>query len=138
MDSCIFCKIASGEIPSLQVYGDDMVMAIADIEPVAIGHTLIIPKQHYADIFDISEPTMERITIIAQKLAKAYKTHLGIQGVNLLNASGKAAQQTIFHFHLHLIPRYNGDGIDLNFKGKPDLKEESEAALKKIKLIQID
>jgi histidine triad (HIT) family protein len=135
MESCIFCKIARKDIPSLCVYGDDLVMAIADIEPVAIGHTLIIPKQHYLDVFDIPEPTMGRLSNIAQKLAKAYKTHLGIQGVNLLNASGKAAQQTVFHFHLHLIPRYNGDGIDLNFKGNPDLREESEAALKKIKLI---
>ncbi len=131
--ACIFCKIATHEADSKTVYEDEEVMAFLDTNPISIGHTLIIPKKHYENVFDIESGTLEQIASISKRLALIYKKALAVKAVNLLNASGKEAQQSVFHFHLHIVPREENDGIDLWFHGKPEAKNELEKTLEKIK-----
>lgn len=113
MKDCLFCKIVRGEIPSQKVYEDDDVFAFLDISLATRGHTLIIPKEHYENIFDISEETLAKIAKTAKKLALDFEDKLGADGYNLVHSSKSAAQQEVDHFHLHLVPRYVGDKIDL-------------------------
>jgi len=114
MEDCIFCKIIRGEIPSFKLYEDDLVFAFLDINPVTKGHTLIIPKKHAADIFELDKEYLERIIIMAKKIGEKTKAELGAEGINLYHASGVAAEQSVFHFHLHVIPRKSDDGLCLN------------------------
>lgn len=112
--NCIFCKIVAGKIPCQKVYEDDHFLAFLDNHPKAQGHTLVIPKQHYQDVFEIPEGIFKNLMVVVQKLAKKLKNSGQAEGVNLLHASGKVAQQSVFHFHFHLVPRRAGDGLDLN------------------------
>lgn len=115
-DDCIFCKIVSGEIPSRKIYEDEDVIVIMDLNPTSKGHSLIIPKEHYTDIYDIDENTAAKIIKVAKKLAIQMTKALGCDGFNLLQNNGATAGQTIFHFHMHLIPRYeNADNNMLKF-----------------------
>ncbi|MFA5432283.1 MAG: HIT domain-containing protein [Candidatus Paceibacterota bacterium] len=114
MEDCIFCKIISNEIPSYKIYEDDLALAILDINPLSKGHVLIIPKKHAKDIFEIEENYLERIILIAKKVAKKIKDVLGVDGVNFYHASGIHAEQSVFHFHLHVIPRRKDDNISFN------------------------
>ncbi len=111
MENCIFCKIINNEIPSYKIYEDDLVLAFLDINPASKGHVLIIPKKHAQDIFEIEEKYLERIISVAQKVANKMKNSLNVDGVNLYHASGVQAEQSIFHFHLHVIPRKKDDDI---------------------------
>ena len=106
MENCIFCKIANGEIPSNKVFENDKVFAFLDISPATKGHTLVIPKKHYENIFDIPEELLKEIIKVSQKIAKLLKEKLGAEGINLLNSNNKTAQQDVFHYHMHVIPRY--------------------------------
>jgi histidine triad (HIT) family protein len=133
MEDCIFCKIAKGEIKSFVVHEDDLTKSFLDVNPVSPGHTLIIPKEHYENIQDIPEKVLKRITAISKKLSKNYREKLNVSGFNLLNASGKDAQQSVFHFHMHLVPRYPNDNLDLWFHGKNTVKETPEETFSKIK-----
>jgi histidine triad (HIT) family protein len=135
---CIFCKITAHEIESKIVYEDDKVMAFLDVNPISAGHTLVIPKIHYENIFDISPDTLERIASIAKKLALTYEKALNVKAVNLLNASGKEAQQSIFHFHLHLIPRKANDKLDLWFHGEQNNDTDLDETFKRIKQASAD
>ncbi len=135
---CIFCKITAHEIESKIVYEDDKVMAFLDVNPISAGHTLVIPKIHYENIFDISPDTLERIASIAKKLALTYEKALNVKAVNLLNASGKEAQQSIFHFHLHLIPRKANDKLDLWFHGEQNNDADLDETFKRIKQASAD
>ena len=110
-EDCIFCKIANGQIPSATVYEDEDFRVILDIAPAAKGHALILPKEHYDDIWALGESESAKVMAIAAKIAKAQKEALGCHGVNLLQNNGTAAGQTVFHFHMHLIPRYEEDGV---------------------------
>ena len=112
MEDCVFCKIINNEIPSYKIYEDDLVLAFLDINPAAKGHTLIIPKKHAPDIFEIEEKYLERIISVAQKISNKMKDNFNADGVNLYHASGSAAEQSVFHFHLHVIPRRKDDNID--------------------------
>jgi len=112
--SCLFCKIVKGEIPCHKIYEDKDFLAFLDVNPKREGHTLIIPKKHYQDVFDIPEEVFKGLMLVVQKLAKKLKNSGKVEGVNLLHASGKTAQQSVFHFHFHLVPRRAGDGLDLN------------------------
>ena len=114
MDDCIFCKIVNNQIPSYKVYEDDDVLAFLDVNPMAKGHTLIIPKKHIKDIFEMDDETIKKIASVAQKIAKRMKDNLGVEGVNLYHASGAVAEQTVFHAHLHVIPREVDDNIYFN------------------------
>ncbi len=112
MTDCIFCKIVNGEIPSEKVYEDEGVFAFLDIKPFTNGHTLIIPKKHYDNIFDIPEELLSKIAIVSKKVSGKLKEKLEADGISIAISNGKVAQQDIFHFHLHVIPRYAKD----NFK----------------------
>lgn len=122
--SCIFCKIIAGEIPSIKVHDDATTYAFMDINPGTRGHALVIPKQHAADIHDVPPDVLGDMARTAQKLATAAKQHLGCAGVNLVQSSGAAAFQSVFHIHIHVIPRYDGDGVRLPWTPKPGDKAE--------------
>ena len=111
MNDCIFCKIAAGEIPSATVYEDEYLRAILDIAPAHKGHTIILPKKHAANLLEADDEILVRILPVAKKIAKALQEELGCDGVNILQNNGAAAGQSVFHLHVHVIPRYEGDGI---------------------------
>lgn len=135
MENCIFCKITKGEIPCYKIYEDDLVLAFLDINPIAKGHTLIIPKEHKENIFEIENIVLERIINVAKKIAQKMKI-IGAEGVNLYHASGSSAEQTVFHFHLHVVPRAKEDGISFTSAGKQKgiEKAEFEEILSKLKI----
>ncbi len=108
--NCIFCKIAAGEIPSKTIYEDVDFRVILDISPASNGHALIIPKEHYADIYGLPDDLAGKVMVLAKKLAAHMTEALGCDGFNLVQNNGEVAGQTVFHFHMHLIPRYQGDG----------------------------
>jgi histidine triad (HIT) family protein len=116
MENCPFCKILTGELPSTQVYSDEICTALMDIQPFNPGHLLVIPNEHITGFSDLPTETGKHIFGIAQKLAQALQVS-GIQsdGINLFLADGKAAMQEVPHFHLHIIPRFEGDGFELRF-----------------------
>lgn len=113
MSNCIFCKIIAGEIPSATVYEDSDFKAIMDISPAAKGHVIILAKKHYANLFELDEDTASKALIVAGKVAKAVKEELNCDGINLLQNNGEAAGQSVFHYHMHVIPRYNGDNVTI-------------------------
>lgn len=132
-DDCIFCKIAAGEIPSRKIYEDEDVIVIMDLNPTSKGHSLIIPKEHYTDIYDIDENVAAKIMKTAKKLAIQMTEALGCDGFNLLQNNGAAAGQTMFHFHLHLIPRYkDADNNMLKFTSVNLTEEEMDAVREQI------
>lgn len=114
MENCVFCKILKKEIPAYFIYKGGNISAFLDINPLNQGHVLVIPNEHYADIFDIKTEILEELTGKAQEIAKKMKEVLGAEGVNLFNASGEAAEQSVPHFHLHIVPRWTGDSVDIN------------------------
>ncbi len=111
---CVFCRILSGDIPSYKVYEDENVLAILDISQATKGHTLIIAKQHYKNLYDIDEELAGRIFKVIPKIANALKKAFNPIGLNVLINTEKPLQ-TVFHFHVHLIPRYPHDGVDIDF-----------------------
>ena len=109
MEDCIFCKIIAGEIPSFKVYENDQVFAFADINPINTGHTLIIPKKHAENLWEISAEDLTAIHLASLKLANALKIVLNPEGIAVLQLNGRAVNQVVMHYHLHLIPRCAGD-----------------------------
>jgi len=117
MSDCIFCKILNGDIPAAKVFENDYVFAFLDISQVTKGHTLIIPKIHKENIYELSTDNAQRLFEVVPKIANAIKTEFNPVGLNLLNNNGEEAGQSVFHFHLHLIPRYGkGDGFGAVWK----------------------
>ncbi|HEY7174170.1 MAG TPA: HIT domain-containing protein [Micromonosporaceae bacterium] len=106
---CIFCKIAAGDIPSIQVASDERTIAFMDIAPATRGHLLVIPRRHYPDLLTVDDDDLTAVTLMARRMAALVVGKLDADGVNLLNACGSAAWQTVFHFHMHVIPRYRDD-----------------------------
>ncbi|MFW5795284.1 MAG: HIT family protein [Bacillota bacterium] len=129
---CIFCNIIKGEIDSYKVYENDKVYAFFDTNPINEYHTLIIPKKHYKDIYDIPEDELEAVIKATKKIAGLYKEKLGVNNVQIFSNSGVKAQQDVFHFHMHLVPREDNDGQDINWSTKPELREEFDDLLKKL------
>jgi len=115
-DNCIFCKIAAGEIPSQTIYEDEDFRAILDLGPATKGHTLILAKEHAANLFELSDETAAKLTPLARKLGKQLVEKLGADGLNVIQNNGEVAGQTVMHYHLHLIPRYKDDGQHLLWK----------------------
>lgn len=105
-DNCIFCKIIKGDIPSTTIYEDDTFKVFMDISPATKGHALIVPKTHYADIYEMDPELLGEVMKLAQKVIKHATPILGCDGYNLIQNNGEVAGQTVFHYHLHLIPRY--------------------------------
>ena len=112
---CIFCKIAAGEIPSATLYEDEDFRVILDLGPAARGHALILPKAHYADLCEIPEELAAKAMILAKKIVAAGRKALRCDGYNIVQNNGEAAGQTVFHFHIHVIPRYTGDNAGVTW-----------------------
>lgn len=126
---CIFCAIVAGEIPAQIIDEDERTVAFMDINPATRGHALVIPRRHSRDLVEIEPADLEATIVAAQRLARKMPERLGADGVNVLNSCGRAAWQTVFHFHLHVIPRYEGDPLRLPWTPAPgDAEEMAEAA----------
>jgi histidine triad (HIT) family protein len=115
MDNCIFCKIIDGIIPSDTIYEDEDFKVIKDISPAAKGHAILLSKKHSANLFELDEDTAAKALLVAKKVALAMKEELGFEGLNLLQNNGEAAGQTVFHFHMHLIPRFRDDQVEMTW-----------------------
>jgi len=125
---CLFCKIVAGEIPSTRVDEDERTIAFMDINPATRGHLLVIPREHSADLLEVPLDDLVACVWMAQRLARKVKDRLGADGVNVLNSCGAAAWQTVFHFHVHVIPRYANDPLRLPWVPGPGDREEIMAA----------
>lgn len=132
MSDCIFCKIIAGEIPSATIYENDEFKVILDRFPSGEGHALILPKNHVANIFEIDPEQAGRLFSLTAKLAKAMKEVLGFEHMNILQNNGTVAGQTVFHFHLHLIPRWEGDSINIGWTPTEPTDEEIAAVKAKL------
>ena len=131
-DKCVFCNIIKGKIDSYKVYENDNVYAFFDKNPINEYHTLIIPKNHYQDIYDIPEKQLLAVISATKKIAKLYKDKLGVKNVQIFNNSGVKAQQDVFHFHVHLVPRENNDGQDINWTTNSELQENFDELIEKL------
>lgn len=127
MENCIFCKIAAGEIPSNTIYEDDSFRVILDLGPATKGHALVLPKNHYVDLYEIPEDVLAGAAKVAKKVAGTMKEKLSCDGLNLVQNNGEAAGQTVMHFHLHIIPRYKDDGQHILWKPTSPSPEELTA-----------
>lgn len=125
-DNCIFCKIANGGIPSMTIYEDDRFRVILDRGPATKGHALIIPKNHYASIYDLPDNDAEKVLKIAKKMVIQMTDKLNCGGFNVVQNNGEMAGQTVFHFHMHLIPRYIDDNQRIGWKDTEVTQEELE------------
>ncbi|MBU3918685.1 HIT family protein [Patescibacteria group bacterium] len=112
MEDCIFCKIVKGEIPCYKIYENKKAIAFLDINPIAKGHILVLPKNHYENIFEIDEESIKEVALAIKNVAILQREKLGLQGMNIFQANNAIAGQTIFHIHFHLVPRYAGDNIN--------------------------
>ena len=127
---CIFCKIADGIIPSHKIYEDDDVLAFLDISQVTPGHTLVIAKQHYSNFLTTEKDIMHKVMDVAQRIGQAQMSILGAKGVNILTNVNKEAGQSVFHFHVHVIPRYiANEGFRIEMKENAKLSELSLPAI---------
>lgn len=127
-DNCIFCKIAAGDIPSVTIYEDNDFRVILDIEPASKGHALILPKEHYANLYELSDELAAKALIVAKKVITKMTGILGCDGYNVVQNNGEAAGQTVFHFHIHLIPRYKDDNVNIGWS-QGNLTEEIKAEI---------
>ena len=112
-ENCIFCKIIKGEIPSYKIYENQYVYAFLDIACDYYGHTLVIPKKHFENVLDCDDEYLKNVSLAIKTISNHYVKNCGFDGVNLLNASGKAAEQSVYHLHFHIIPRKNNDGLHM-------------------------
>jgi len=132
MVDCIFCQVARGDAKSWKVYENETVYAFLDIHPANPYHTLIIPKNHYENIFDIPEEELLSVIKVVKKLVNLYQDKLGIENVQIINSSGPEAQQDVFHCHFHIVPRSTDDGQDVVWTTHPEMSEQFDEMLKKL------
>ena len=132
-ENCIFCKLANGEIPTLSLYEDDDFKVIFDAAPATDGHALILPKNHFRNIYDIDEDTVAKAYKLAKKLAAVMTDVFGADGFNILQNSNECAGQTVFHYHIHLIPRYNDQDPIFGWSHGEQDEEKLKAAIEKIR-----
>lgn len=130
--NCIFCKILAGELPATIIDEDERTIAFMDIAPATRGHTLVIPRAHSADLLSVDERDLQAVALACKRLAARVKDRLGADGVNLVNSCGAAAWQTVFHFHVHVIPRYEGDPLRLPWVPAPGDPAEVAAAAQEL------
>jgi histidine triad (HIT) family protein len=133
MENCIFCQVAKGESPSWKVYENEDVYAFLDINPASRYHTLIIPKAHYINIFDIPEKELKALITAVRKLARLYKEKLGINNIQIVCSSGAEAQQDVFHIHFHLVPRCAGDGQNIQWTTHREWRSDFDDMLHNLK-----
>src|SRR5687768_14134944 len=127
-NDCLFCKIVAGELPSTRVDEDERTVAFMDIAPATRGHALVIPREHHRDLLDVPPEDLAATMAAARRLAERAVERRGADGVNLLNSCGRAAWQTVFHFHVHVIPRYDDDPLRLPWTPGPGDEDEIAAA----------
>ena len=133
-DDCIFCKLANGVFATRSIYEDEKFNVILDVAPATKGHALILPKDHAANIYELSEETAAAAFVLAKKMARKMTDKLGCDGFNIVQNNGSVAGQTVFHFHLHLIPRYEDDCQEINWKATaptPEAMDEIQEMLTK-------
>ncbi len=130
---CIFCKLVAGELPAQKVYEDERTVAFMDINPGTRGHTLVIPRQHHRNLLEIDPEDLTATVLTAQTMAQRISDRLGADGVNLINSCGAAAWQTVFHFHIHVIPRYSDDPLTLPWKPAPGDMDEIAATARELR-----
>ena len=131
-DNCIFCKLANGDIPTNTVFEDEDFRVILDLGPASKGHALILPKTHAANIYELSDELAAKAMVLAKKMAGKMTEALNCDGFNIVQNNGEVAGQTVFHFHMHLIPRYKGDGVGLTWTPGELTDEVREEILSKI------
>ena len=132
-EDCIFCKIIAGEIPSFKLYEDDATLAFMDINPASDGHALVIPKEHASDVHTVSKEAIANTVITAKKIASAVEKTVVPGGINLVQCNGEAAGQSVFHFHMHVLPRRDGDELKMNWGLKPGDMDAIGTLAEKIK-----
>ena len=130
---CLFCGIVSGSIPSETIDSDERTVAFMDINPATPGHALVVPREHSADLLEIGAEDLTATILAAQRLSKRMKDVLGADGINLINACGAAAWQTVFHFHIHVVPRYEGDPLKLPWIPEPGDSEEIASVAQRLR-----
>jgi len=133
MENCIFCKIVSGEFNSYKVYEDEHSLAFLDINPIAEYHTIVIPKAHYVNAFDIPADVLSHVMHAAKQVVDLYAKTLGLTNLQILHNAGRDAGQEVFHLHMHIIPRKAGDGIKINWVPRSVSKDELVEMLRKLK-----
>jgi histidine triad (HIT) family protein len=126
--NCIFCKIVAGELPATIIDEDERTISFMDVAPATRGHALVIPRAHSADLLSVDADDLQAVVLAARRLAARVTTQLGADGVNVINSCGAAAWQTVFHFHVHVIPRYHGDPLRLPWVPAPGDPQEIAAA----------
>ncbi|MBS3097805.1 HIT family protein [Candidatus Woesearchaeota archaeon] len=132
MIDCIFCKIVKGEIPSTKIYEDQLIIALLDIAPANKGHCLVMPKNHYETLLDLPEEDLSDLFFVAKKVSKAISLALGNKGYNILMNNDKTAGQLVPHAHVHVIPRFKGDRVNLGWRHKRYVGKEMEKIKEKI------
>ena len=132
MSDCIFCKIANGEIPSTTIYEDDEFRVILDVSPASKGHALILPKAHFKNLYDITEEQAQKVMALAKQIGCKMKEALKCDGLNILQNNEVAAGQTVFHFHMHLVPRYNDDSVQIKWTPGNLTEEDKQEILSKM------
>ena len=132
-NTCIFCKLANGDIPTRSIYEDEDFNVILDASPATKGHALILPKQHYANMFEIDDEILAKAAKLAKRVITHEKEVLGCDGYNVLQNNGEVAGQTVFHFHMHLIPRYDGEKAIIDWDHKDFSDDEMKAICNKMK-----
>lgn len=133
MENCIFCKIANGEIPAATLYEDEEFRVILDLGPASKGHALILPKTHAANIYELPDELAGKAMVLAKKMALKLTDALNCDGFNIVQNNGETAGQTVFHFHMHLIPRYKGDHVGITWTPGKLSDEDREEILSKVK-----
>ena len=133
MDDCIFCKLANGSIPTNSIYEDEDFKVILDAAPANFGHALILPKKHARDLLELDEETAKSAFSLAKRVATKMKAELGCDGINIVQNNGEAAGQTVFHFHVHIIPRYENDGAGIGWKQKKYGDGEAEKMAERLR-----
>lgn len=131
-ENCIFCKLAAGDIPTATLYEDEDFRVILDASPASKGHALIIPKEHYRNLYDLDEGVAAKAMVLAKKMINKLKDMLGCDGYNIVQNNEEAAGQTVFHFHMHLIPRYDGDKVGLGWNMGKLTEADKEEILSKL------
>lgn len=132
-ENCIFCKIANGDIPAATLYEDEDFRVILDLGPASKGHALILPKEHYANLYELDDEVASKVLVLAKKMITKLTDVLGCDGYNLVQNNGEVAGQTVHHFHMHLIPRYEGDQVGLTWTPGTLTEEDKEEILSKLK-----